>query len=91
MSMKVGRLDVTLLEFSSTKVASFKADIVSVPKNKPPPIDGLIIGIESCCESRLKTLPVALFLVLIHSIHSLNTGTYCLYSNSSWIFECGLL
>ena len=43
----MGKLDVTFSEFSSTRVASFKADIVSVTENEPPPIYYLIIGIES--------------------------------------------
>ena len=43
----MGKLDVTFPEFSSTRVASFKADIVSVPEKNPSPIYDLIIGIES--------------------------------------------
>ncbi len=43
----MGQLDFTSPEFLTTKVASFKAYIISVPKNKPLSIYDLIIGIES--------------------------------------------
>ena len=46
----VGKLKLLFPEFSSSKVATIKADIVTVPKKDAAPIYDLIIGIESLAE-----------------------------------------
>ena len=44
---KVGVMDVIIPEFSSSKVASFKPDVVTIPKTANPPAYDLIIGVRS--------------------------------------------
>ena len=40
-------MDVIFPEFSHSKVASFKPDVVSIPKTANPPAYDLIIGVKS--------------------------------------------
>jgi hypothetical protein len=44
---KVGRVELQFPEFSDSKLATFKPDVVSVPKGHPPPVYDLIIGVQS--------------------------------------------
>ena len=47
---KVGVMDVIFPEFSSSKVASFKPDVVTIPKTANPPACDLIIGVISLAK-----------------------------------------
>ena len=44
---EVGDLKVTFPEFSNSKRASFRPDIIRLPKNSPKPVYDLIIGVQS--------------------------------------------
>ena len=46
----VGRLEVLFPEFSRSKVANFRPDIVKVPADHPKPVYDLIIGVKSLAE-----------------------------------------
>ena len=46
----VGRLEVLFPEFSRSKVAKFRPDIVKVPADHPKPVYDLIIGVKSLAE-----------------------------------------
>lgn len=44
---EVGDLKVTFPEFSNSKRASFRPDVIRLPKNSPKPVYDLIIGVQS--------------------------------------------
>ena len=44
---KVGKVELIFPEFSDSKMATFKPDVVQVPKESPPPVYDLIIGVQS--------------------------------------------
>ena len=47
---KVGRLDVTFPEFSKSKVAHIRPDIVEIPAELGKPVYDLIIGVETMAK-----------------------------------------
>ena len=49
-TIKVGVMDVIFPEFLSSKVASFKPDVVTIPKTANPPAYNLIIGVKSLAK-----------------------------------------
>ena len=66
---KVGEMDVIFSEFSKSKVASSKPDVVNVPKTSNPPAYNLIIGVK-----RLVKIGAVLDLVKIGAV--LDFATY---------------
>ena len=48
---KVGVMDVFFPEFSSSKVASFKPDVVIIPKMADPPAYDLIMGVKKVSQN----------------------------------------
>ena len=47
---KIGVVDVVFPKFLSSKVASFKPDVVTIPKMADPPAYDLIIGVKSLAK-----------------------------------------